>query len=85
MFQEELYEWGNPKSEDKASSLNTSLKSVAKAAHRWRTKICSINKNDSDSNVVGAFVDFRVILHCSKPNPIKNLLEAGGGCVLDVQ
>lgn len=82
LLQEELYEWGNPKSVDKVPLMNTSLKSVAKAAHRWRTKIESKNSNDSNSR---AFCDFRVILHCSKPDPIRNLLEAGGGCVLNIQ
>lgn len=81
MLKEDSYEWGNPNGE-KAVLLDSSFKAVEKAAYRWRTKLL---KNKTDSSKTGAFVDFIVILHCSKPQQIKNLLEAGGGRVLNVQ
>lgn len=80
---EELYEWGNPKNEN-GPEMDMNFGAIIRAAYRWRTKISQAIELDCPPKA-GAFDGFRVILHCSKPDRFKALLEAGGGTVLNVQ
>lgn len=77
-FQEELFEWGNPK-----AALDKTTNEMAAAAYRWRTKLQTV---PNDIPAVGAFKGFRAILPASaKYEQLKTLLEAGGGIVVNVE
>lgn len=77
-FQEELFEWGNPK-----ANLDKIGNEMAAAAYRWRIKLQTI---PFEIPAVGAFKDFRAILPPSaKYEQLKTLLEAGGGVVVNVE
>lgn len=80
---EEPYEWGNPKNEIDLKA-DISFRGIIHAAFKWRHHISpTIDANRPPTS--GAFAGFRVILHCTKPDRFKALLEAGGGTVLDVK
>ena len=80
-FQEETYEWGNPKA-GTTIALEAKEKSVAQAAFRWRMKLQS---SPHEIPRKGAFENFRIILKSTKKDNLQNLIEAGGGVVIDVE
>lgn len=80
-FQEEEYEWGNPVSKFDLEKFSAIDQSVAKAANSWRMRIVDPK---SDKFRRGAFHAFIVIIWATKDG-FKNIVEAGGGKVLDVE
>lgn len=87
---EEAYEFGNPLSAEMtaaAAAAGGAVDETGRAAFRWRRQLQAVRqqmqKTDADA-VCGVFSAFRVILHTNKKAAFKNLLEAGGGIVLDV-
>lgn len=77
---EELYEWGNPKSNTDLDAMATIEKVLALAAFTWRTKI---HDKTSDKYRGGAFHGFKVLLWSKTPG-FKRIIESGGGICLDV-
>ncbi|KAI8033568.1 DNA topoisomerase 2-binding protein 1-A [Drosophila gunungcola] len=75
---ESLYEWGNPKALN-LPTLAPEEEPIAAAVHRWRTDL------EARGLVEGAFSDHRVILslHERSGVPIRNVLRAGGACILE--
>ncbi|XP_030379204.1 DNA topoisomerase 2-binding protein 1 [Scaptodrosophila lebanonensis] len=73
---EELYEWGNPKAQNQPT-LAPEEQVIATAVHRWRVEL-SLSGG-------GAFSEHRVILSLQEKSKdaIKNVLRAGGGCILE--
>ncbi|KAL7745556.1 hypothetical protein ACLKA6_009782 [Drosophila palustris] len=78
---ESLYEWGNPKALS-LPALSPEEQPIAVAAHRWRSELSSADGDDG-----GAFKGHRVILslHERSLDAIKNVLRAGGACILEPQ
>lgn len=81
IFQEELYEWGNPKAL-KLPQLTPNEGELAAAVHRCRS---TLQTDPADIPATGIFKDFKVILRLSKFENFKNLIEAGGGKVVVVE
>lgn len=77
---EELYEWANPKCDANIDALSSMEKMLVNAAYSWRTRIQS---KTSDEYREGAFQGFKVLLWVKNPG-FRNIIEAGGGKVLDV-
>ncbi|XP_016980398.2 DNA topoisomerase 2-binding protein 1-A [Drosophila rhopaloa] len=73
---EALYEWGNPKALN-LPILAPEEEPIAAAVHRWRTEL--------GARGGGAFSEHRVILslHERSGVPIRNVLRAGGACILE--
>lgn len=80
-MQEEAWEWGNPKASENVPCVDQ----IGRAAHRWRKQLQAKAASSNSTDKVGAFSNFRVILHSRKKDAFRNLLEAGGGCLLDVR
>lgn len=88
---EEAYEFGNPLAAEMTASAaaggGAASDETGRAAYRWRRELQTLRqqRRHSDADAVcGVFSAFRVILHTNKKAAFKNLLEAGGGHVLDV-
>lgn len=79
IFQEEDFEWGNPRAKDLPKIEGNDL-SVASAAFRLRKKFQSVVMPSSK----GIFKDFRVILKTSKNDSLRTLIEAGRGTIVEV-
>lgn len=76
--QEELFEYGNPKSVGKIPvQLEKDVEIRAQAAHWWRKEI--------KKRGYGAFHDMRAIVVAKKREPIIKVIEAGGGMVIDAR
>lgn len=77
-LQEEMFEYGNPKSQGNIQlSLDKDSLVRAQAAHYWRKEI--------ERRGYGAFHDMRAIINLSKRDPMKRLIEAGGGMVIEAR
>lgn len=78
MFQEELFEFGNPKSDKMiANSCDNDNIQRIQSMFWWRKEI--------ENRGYGAFHDMRAIVVANKRDPIIRVIEAGGGVVVDVQ
>lgn len=77
-FQEEEFEWGNPKAIELPQVQGNDV-NIANAAHRWRKKLQLTVMPASK----GIFKDFRVILRTSKDESLRTLIEAGRGQVIE--
>lgn len=76
IFQEEQFEFGNPKSKDRFSSLIIDKETEVRyeSMHWWRKEI--------NRRGYGAFNDMRAIVVAQKRDPIIRVIEAGGGQVI---
>lgn len=94
---EEAYEFGNPLARETLSDAATGggdaaaggMDETGRAAYRWRKQLQVQRQQLSDEErrahrTIGVFSAFRVILQTNKKASFRNLLEAGGGIVLDV-
>lgn len=80
MFQEEEFEWGNPKATSLPKIENPIEQTIAKAAFRWRKKLQSMVMPSTR----GIFKDFRVILKTTKNDSLRTMLEAGKGKIVEI-
>lgn len=79
--QEEKYEWGNPKSEDRIPKPNGEIEeAVAAAAYRWRLKLA----REPDGSPFSAIVAL-LLISKDKYDQFKRLIEAGGGMVIQAR
>lgn len=75
VFQEEEFEFGNPKSSRKLTSLGIEIDQRITAIHWWRKEI--------QKRGYGAFNDMRAIVVAMKRDPLVRVIEAGGGKVIE--
>lgn len=78
-FQEEEFEWGNPKATE-LPRIDGNDVGIANAAFRWRKKLHSIMVPSQK----GIFKDLRVILKTGKDESLRRLIEAGLGHIIEV-
>ena len=77
-FEEEEFEYGNPKAEKNINiHLDEDAKSRIAAMHWWRKEI--------SRRGYGAFYDMKAIIVASKKDSLVRIIEAGGGMVLNVE
>lgn len=82
-FQEENYEWGNPKAVSKCPTITDGTsKKIATANYQWRKHLELRSKQENKS--VGIFTGFRAIVN-SRDNSLTRVLEAGFGVVVDIR
>lgn len=79
-FQEEEFEWGNPKAKNLPKIETTAEQTTAQAAFRWRQKLQSV----VSASAKGIFKDFRVILKTTKNDNLRTLIEAGKGKIVEI-
>lgn len=79
VFQEEEFEWGNPKAKN-LPTIESNDAAIATAAFRWRKKLQSV----LIPSAKGIFKDFRVILKTGKNDSLRTLIEAGRGKIVEI-
>lgn len=77
-FQEELFEYGNPKASTNISiRFDEETETRIKSIHWWRKEV--------SRRGYGAFRDMRAIIVANKKEMMVRVIEAGGGMVVDAK
>lgn len=82
IFKEENYEIGNPRAKTTEGLTPQQMKTTT-TGYKWRIKL----KEQSlmHKTAMGIFSGHKIILHCSKKEQYKIIVEAGCGVVVDIE